>query len=77
MITYKTLRQRALEEFLNDEVQPLHKCLFRWGEMVYEVIPYSWTVKRRNSSGFVRAGAYAVREATPTVLKKYYKKVNI
>lgn len=69
----KMTKKRALEEFLNDEVQEVEKRLFKWRSRYYEVLPRSLVVRRHLSSHFVTLNdQYMMREATDHVIKKYY-----
>lgn len=76
---FKNNRQKALEEFLNDEVQKLALGVYIWRGKYYEVLPYERTLKRHNWSGFVRAHLddkiFMIREASDEVLNRYYPKI--
>lgn len=76
--TNKSIRQQALEAFLNDEVEKKALSLYFWRGRYYEVLPYRTTLKRHNWSQFVGIGeGFMMREASKEIIKKYYPKVSL
>lgn len=69
-------RKKALEKFLNSEVQTLALGLYLWRDKYYEVLPHSLTRKRHNWSQFIKLDdRFSMREASRDVLKRYYPQV--
>ena len=71
---YKSDKQKALEEFLNDEVEKLAPRLFKWRGRLYEVVSYQSTLKKHNWSQYVKIGSFMMREMTNETIKKYFPK---
>lgn len=71
-------RKKVIEQFLNDKVESLRYSVYKWGEIMYEVIPYKEILKDKTlkASHFIKIECnnhlYGIRELSDKVFARRY-----
>jgi hypothetical protein len=75
---HKTVRQKAIESVVNDDVIKVNQRVFRWRNMYFEVM-MNWELKVSQWQYYMpikkNGKKYLIRELTYTMAKKKYPEI--